>query len=105
MNYIKIGIVIAAAAGLLLTTAIGAHTKGKTPRTRVGEVFQTFKTELPKVIGPTKHALRLPPSSSTYLFDHDIWHWSGKAIFHQECPFDFRNDPGEASCRLVWAAI
>jgi hypothetical protein len=49
--------------------------------------------------------LRLPPSSARYQYDHDLWHRSGKAWIHVECPYGPRDDPGEASCQTVWARI
>ena len=93
-------------AMVLMAISLTANAASKTPRSRVGDTFQTFRDELPKVIGPNKRAtLRLLPSSSRYEFHHDIWHTPGKAMIHKECAYDARNDPGKASCQTVWAHI
>ncbi len=83
---------------VLMAIAITSHAGSKTPKSRVSEAFQTFQTELPR-------APRLPPSSTHYEFHHDVWHTPGKAMIHKECAYDFKSDPGEASCQMVWAHI
>ncbi len=91
---------------VLFFLALTAHAANKTPKTpRIAESFQTFRAELPKVIGPSKRTLRLPPSSTRYEFHHDTWRTFGKAMIFKECAYDFKNDPGEASCQTVWAHI
>lgn len=84
---------------LLALTPAYAKDKSKSPAARVDSAFGAMTDLL------AQKTLRLPPSSNTYQFHHDIFHFSGKTIIHKECPYDAKNDPGEASCIMVWAAI
>jgi len=40
-----------------------------------------------------------------YQHDHSKWFFSGKAFIWKECPWSYKIDPGEASCRMTWGEI
>lgn len=91
------GIIIIALTALLshLTKAHGAEA----PRARVVQAFRILSKS------PWHRHILQMPRTPHYDYDHPAVQISGKAFLLKECPYDMRNDPGEASCKIVWAEI
>jgi hypothetical protein len=75
-----------------------AHAKSKNASTRVAEAFQVIPAQ-PRIRGIV---MRLPPR---YIANRPSYNANGKSLIYRECEVDVKQDPGEHTCRMVWAWI
>ena len=72
---------------------IMASAKDKTAKMRISEVFQMLPRQ--------QHAkFQIPPQ---YIANRPSFFAAGKLMIYRECEVDVLQDPGETTCRPVWA--
>jgi hypothetical protein len=83
---------------IALLAVTPAYAKSKNASTRVAEAFQLIPPQ-PRFRGIV---IRLPPP---YVANRPTYNANGKSLIYRECEVDIKQDPGEHTCRMVWAWI
>ena len=87
---------------LTLLAIMPAHAKTKTASTRVAETFTAMMPPQHPSGKARRAAFAAPPR---YIANRPSFFAAGKLIIYRECEVDLLQDPGEHTCRPVWAWI
>ena len=84
---------------IALLAATPAYAKStKNASTRIAEAFQVIPFQ-PRLRGIV---IRPPPP---YIANRPTYNVNGRSLIYRECEVDLKQDPGEHTCRMVWAWI